>query len=98
MEIPRFCKPSLRTDRHLTQLLAAVTAGLAVVNRRQQGDGGQPVERPHWLIGKAGRLPRPVSLSEITPSLPTPQSFNYVPRDLVLPASDLLEQPVLAAV
>jgi predicted transcriptional regulator len=54
-----------------------------------------------FLIGKVGRLPKPVSLSEIKPGLSTPQSFNYVSRDVlaqILSDPDLLEEAVLAVV
>lgn len=54
-----------------------------------------------FLIEKVGRLERPISLSEIKPTPSTPQSFNYVSREVltqVLPRPDLVEQAVLAAI
>lgn len=35
------------------------------------------------LVGEAGRLTRPVALSEIQPSPATPQSFNYIPDNVM---------------
>ncbi len=52
------------------------------------------------LIGRVGRLEKPVALSAIRPALATPQSFNYISRDVlaqIVASPYLIEQSVLAA-
>jgi predicted transcriptional regulator len=35
------------------------------------------------LVGEAKRLSRPMGLKDLTPQPPTPQSFNYLPADIL---------------
>lgn len=52
------------------------------------------------LVGEVGRFPKPVALSEIRPSPATPQSFNYVPSNVLAQIDETREpakRPALAA-
>jgi predicted transcriptional regulator len=52
------------------------------------------------LVGEAGRFTKPVALSEIHPSPATPQSFNYVPGNVmaqIVTTPERREEPALVS-